>query len=158
MVTGSHRPAGLVTRRFSCLFAGVLFLVVGPGPAAQACQPCRDVLSRKDTAARAELTVIGRPLDSPFQGQPASVRVKLLQVIKGEMQADSIRVRSWYGMCRYGLALENGVYLLFLQKTADVYEPVEQGCSEYWELLEGIDSADKIGADLVNRLKRRYGE
>jgi hypothetical protein len=60
------------------------------------------------------------------------IKVQVLRVMKGEIEEKPLDVRSWYGMCPYGIIVDDQTYLMILTKssqTPGMYEPVNSGCS-----------------------------
>lgn len=98
-----------------------------------ACQPCESTLNLEESLAKSELVIVGQRLDyDADETQPQSIKVKVLSVMKGKMGEETISVRSWYGMCPYGIIVDDQTYLMILTKSSeipDMYEPVDYGCS-----------------------------
>jgi len=131
-----------------------------------ACQPCDQILSFDETVKASELTIIGHALDSSKLMENQTIRVEIMAILKGNTSRNIIRVRSWYGMCAYGLFVDSKVYIFFLQKVPkvilfdefptvqeEIYEPVQTGCAVKYLPLAGIKSGEKISSKLIENLK-----
>ena len=124
-----------VRRVISFIF--LITLALGWFGRARACEPCVNVLSLEETAARAELIVIGHGLDGitppEFDGDfvgPDWITVEITQIILGHVEENHIRVNSWDGMCPYGIILHDArSYFMFLQEKGGIYDAVEYGCA-----------------------------
>jgi hypothetical protein len=118
----------------------LLFIFAQP---AHACEPCLEVLTLEETAAVADLVIIGKKVKNGpnvngggIGSSPDWIEVKVIEVLKGEIEETTIKVNSWNGMCAYGIVIEDkGEHLIFLQKvdpsTHDgiQYDAVEWGCA-----------------------------
>ncbi len=106
---------------------------------ALACQPCREDLNFEQTTQKAGLIIIGQKVvhgpstksgSSKLPGGPEWIRVKVLETLKGDLSEKEIQIRSWYGMCAYGIIInDNKPYVIFLQKGKDQYYAVNSGCA-----------------------------
>ncbi|HEX8747070.1 MAG TPA: hypothetical protein VF717_07700 [Pyrinomonadaceae bacterium] len=124
-------------RAFFVIPALILFSLVLGMSEARACEPCTKEASLKfeETARRADLIIIGqrydfRP-DELTHGTfgPENIRVQVRRVFKGEEGRDEITVKSWSGMCPYGIILnDNQPHVIFLKKSGDTYRAVDM-CS-----------------------------
>jgi len=106
-----------------------------------ACEPCPQNinLNFEQTAQKADLVIIGQKVaDGPstkvhgsqFPGGPEWIKVKVLEILKGNTQDKEIQVKSWYGMCAYGIILnDNKSHVIFLQNGKDQYYAVNSGCA-----------------------------
>jgi hypothetical protein len=111
-----------------------LMAMVAPG---MACEPCAQMLDLKGTIAQAQLVIVGQRVDfnSSEKGRwakqqgPETVQIKVLQTWKGSPSGTIIRARSWYGMCPYGVVMDDQSYVLFLVKEEGDYTSVNSGCS-----------------------------
>jgi len=128
---------------------------------ARACEPCIEILSLEDTAARADLVIVGRwkedgPSTGDFpNGGPDWNDVYVVETWKGRVEDDIIRVNGWDGMCDFGFTFHaddppgSTRYLMFLQKGEDMYYPVEYGCSVKQLTIEGQQAQhEEIWVDL----------
>jgi hypothetical protein len=113
---------------------------------ALACEPCAKTASLQETIQKAELIIIGERVDykdgevwGNENGGPASIQVRVHKALKGQAAAHStIRVRSYYGMCAYGIYMGNKEQaVLYLSKKGDSYDAVENGCAQKTSLVEG---------------------
>jgi hypothetical protein len=107
---------------------------------ARACEPCVEILDLEQTTAAAELIVIGRLVrEGPSTGSgPDWLDIEILEVWKGALDQDRIRVNSWDGMCAYGVILfDHEPHLIFLEKRGDIFDAVENGCAVRSILIEG---------------------
>ena len=114
----------------SCLKTAFTVLLLSA--ATFACQPCQSTLNLEQSAAKAELIIVGKRLDfSPKEVEPQSIRVRALRALKGKAELKEIVVRSWHQMCPYGIIVGNQTYVMFLSRSAEMpgmYEAVEGGC------------------------------
>ena len=124
------------------IFLFALTLVVIITQPAQACEPCLEVLTLEETAAAADLIIIGKKVgegprtdDGEGWGGPEWIEVQVIEVLKGKVDQTTIKVNSWYGMCAYGIIIQDKrEYLIFLHKPDSPqdetqYAPVEWGCA-----------------------------
>lgn len=124
-------------RAFFIIPALILFSLVLNVQEARACEPCSKELSLnfEETARRADLIIIGqrydfRP-DELTHGTfgPESIRVQVQRIFKGQESRDEITVKSWSGMCPYGIILnDNQRHVIFLKREGDTYRAVDM-CS-----------------------------
>lgn len=115
-----------------------------------ACQPCRAKLNFEDTVKRADLIIMGKKIGD--KGKMARVgrdkfhhegsKIKIFRVFKGQTNKDTIDVRCLYGMCGYGICVEdNKLYVIFLsnpKSNGDGYDyaSVNSGCAvKYYEVM-----------------------
>jgi hypothetical protein len=102
-----------------------------------ACQPCQKELNFSETVGKADLMIVGqKKSEGPstasdnFAGGPERTKIKVLEVLKGNTDKNEIQVRSWYGMCAYGIILkDDNQYVIFLEKGKDMYYAVNGGCA-----------------------------
>ncbi|WKL57197.1 hypothetical protein Q1W73_16265 [Asticcacaulis sp. ZE23SCel15] len=121
---------------FAPLFVGV---------SAIACMPCENALSLPDTIKKAEVIVIGERKTGEmkaFAGGPAGkndyVTLSVSKVLKGTDVPARISVRTWYGMCPYGIDLDkNKKAIVYLRKVDSHYEVVGDGCAEKFTPMRG---------------------
>jgi hypothetical protein len=124
-------------RAFFLITALILFSLALTVSEARACEPCTKEASLKfeETARRADLIIIGqrndfRP-DELTHGTfgPENIRVQVRRVFKGEEGRDEITVKSWSGMCPYGIILNDNLpHVIFLKKSGENYVAVDM-CS-----------------------------
>ena len=128
------------------IFALVLSSLVFMVNEARACEPCtRDAsIKFEETARRADLIVIGRRDDfSPDElthgvGGPANIRLKVSRVLKGNEAREEITVKSWSGMCPYGIVINDNLeHVVFLKKSGETYVAVEECAVKYYDIKEG---------------------
>jgi hypothetical protein len=113
---------------------------------ARACEPCYRILTLEETAAAADLVIIGKlakegPITDNFpHGGPDWIEIQVLEVLKGEPSAKKIRANSWDGMCAYGILLpDKGKYLIFLAAGDEYYKAVEIGCAaKQYPIVDGM--------------------
>lgn len=102
-------------------------------PAVYACEPCAEILGLEETAAQADLIIIGQKIaEGPHTGVggPDWIMVKVIEILKGQVENEQIQVNSWDGMCAYGIVVDdNEAYVMFLEKGSDQYDTVEFGCA-----------------------------
>ena len=143
------------------LFLGVLIITTS----ARACEPCVEFLNLEDTAAAADLIVVGRLVrEGPSTGSgPDWIEIEILEVWKGETSQNVIRVNSWDGMCAYGIILLNrDSYLIFLEAKGEYYDAVNYGCAvrsmpvrngqiEYEENAYSLDALAELLGPQIDR-------
>lgn len=118
------------TLAMACL--KIAFTVLLSSVGAFACQPCLSTLTLEQSASKAELIIVGERLNfSPNEVRPQSIEVRVVSVLKGKDERKTIRVRSWYQICPYGIIVDDQRYVMFLSKSVEMrgmYEAVEGGC------------------------------
>jgi len=63
---------------------------------------------------------------------PSTIKVNIIKVLKGEIKEAQIEVKSWYGMCGYGIVVDDQIYVMILRKSLEmpgIYTTVDMGCS-----------------------------
>ena len=110
-----------------------------------ACQPCLGTpLNLEETVDRADLIIVGHKIDDGQQSSsredidiliPELIQVRILEILKGSTQSTEIKVRSFYGMCAYGIVLnDNRNYLILLSNVSEteeeLYSSVDGDCAE----------------------------
>ena len=98
-------------------------------PIALACQPCNEYLDLKSTIQQADLIAIVESRGSFFESQPETVDLKVKDILKGSYKHKRLKARAWHGMCPYGVILEEGTHLIFLEENGSVFASVQSGCS-----------------------------
>ena len=112
-----------------------------------ACEPCATTLDADASIERAELIIVGQRADYSARetqlsvGGPDTVRVKVLQVLKGQPAQDEVVVNAWDGMCDYGIVVDDRSYVMLLQQRGAIYDAVDYGCGLKALLVEngGVD-------------------
>ena len=116
-----------------CLVLSLLTAIAIMAGTAIACQPCRSKLDLDQSLKQADLVIVGKRIDyDPAEKKPPIIKVDIIKVLKGEIKEAQIEVKSWYGMCPYGIVVDNQVYVMILKKsieTKGVYAAVNGGCS-----------------------------
>ena len=119
--------------RKAWLRTAIAFAVALSGETVFACQPCRSSLNLEQSLNKADLVIIGKRIDfATGDVAPAKIQVKVLKVLKGKLKGEQVAARSWYGMCPYGIIVDDQTYLMVLKKSSEmpgVYESVDSGCS-----------------------------
>ncbi|HYO90527.1 MAG TPA: hypothetical protein VEQ40_02780 [Pyrinomonadaceae bacterium] len=89
----------------------------------------------EETARKADLIIIGQrddfKPDELTHGTfgPENILVNVRRVLKGEEGRDEITVKSWSGMCPYGIIINDNLpHVIFLKKSGDTYHAVDM-CS-----------------------------
>ncbi len=107
-----------------------------------ACQPCHHgglegIIYDTFTLPRllseikdSELIIIGQRTDfheKEFSGFGSSNKINVRKVLKGSVNTKEISVKTNYGMCPYGIFINNDKdYIMFLKGGAGVYGPTNQ--------------------------------
>jgi hypothetical protein len=135
-------------RKLLLIPALVLFsLILMRGEEARACEPCTKDASMQfeETARNADLIVVGRRDDfSPDElthglGGPENIKLKVVRVLKGKEERAEIAVRSWSGMCPYGIILnDNSEHVVFLKKSGDNYRAVDMCSVKDYAVKDGV--------------------
>jgi hypothetical protein len=128
--------------KLSLIVIGVLILF---SQTVFACQPCRETLNFDESAKKADLIIIGQKVaDGPstgsqgFNGGPEWIDIKLLETLKGDTSEKKIRVKSWYGMCAYGIIInDENPHVIFLSKEDNQYFAVNGGCATRTYNIQG---------------------
>jgi hypothetical protein len=115
------------------------------------CQPCRSKLNFQETVKRADLIIIGKKVadEGPMvrtgrsHSRSEGGKVKIFRVLKGKTGRDTIDVRCMYGMCGYGICLDDDqVYVMFLSAVRSEgggydYASVHSGCAvKYYRVMD----------------------
>lgn len=108
------------------LFVLLLSLTLGK---AYACQPCETTLGIEQTIAKADLIIEARKVSSSKKSNPEFITLKIKSIIKGDYTKKRIIVRSYHGMCSYGIVIDKKNYLVFLQLTTGGWDAIDNGCS-----------------------------
>ncbi len=117
------------------IFMCVLILSTSAS-AALACEPClaEKSLTLEQSITQADLIVVGYRVDLPTkQGQegdtPQQIKVQAMRVLRGSVKDNQITIRSYSGMCPYGVVLEDRAeYVLLLRGDGGIYSAVDR-CS-----------------------------
>jgi hypothetical protein len=116
-------------RRFLNLALASLGLIsVITGAKVYACEPCHFNLTLRHSLAEADLVLVVKraeaPKGAPPRGaEPQCDELSVEEVLKGDFKGERVRVRSFYGMCPYGIVLGEGTYVVILKKaTPSDYE------------------------------------
>ncbi|ESQ77514.1 hypothetical protein [Asticcacaulis sp. YBE204] len=109
--------------------AGGALLAAGT---AWACQPCQERLPLADSIARADLIAVVEATsnvpDNP-QGEDKYITVAVERSLKGKSGSKTISVRSWHGMCPYGLFMTKGSRaVVLLTGSGSGYESLSAVC------------------------------
>ena len=113
-----------------------------------ACEPCATTLDTSASIERADLIIVGQRTDYSVSetqlsvGGPDTVRVKILDVLKGHpAQQNEVVVNAWDGMCDYGIVVDDRPHVMFLQQRGAIYDAVDYGCGLKALLVEngGVD-------------------
>lgn len=139
-----RRPA--LRAVFAALGAAVFVALAEAG--SLACEPCGSTLDLPRSLGKADLVVVAKRPAVPKQpenpaGGPACDELLVEGVLKGEFEGEKLRVRSWYGMCPYGIILSEGTYVVILGKASvSDYEShaadPEGGCKAALAKKEGL--------------------
>lgn len=125
----------------------MVIAIVVTTEAAIACQPCKSKLDFEQSLKKADLVIVGKRLDyDPEEKMPSSIKVNIIKVLKGKIKETQIQVKSWYGMCPYGIVVDDRVYVMILKKPLKMpgmYTTVNMGCSVTKLLVE----SNKVSVD-----------
>lgn len=120
-------------KNFICLMVTMLIAIAIMATAAIACQPCQSKLDFEQSLQQADLVIVGKRIDyDPEEKMPSTIKVNIINVLKGEIKEEQIEVKSWYGMCPYGIVVDDQIYVMILRKSFEmqgVYITVNAGCS-----------------------------
>jgi hypothetical protein len=134
-------------RRFFIITALILFSFSFAVRSTLACEPCSKDASMKfeETARAADLIIIGQRYDfSPDElthgvGGPETIRVKVRRIFKGEETREEVSIKSWSGMCPYGIILnDNAEHVIFLKKSGDTYRAVDMCSVKDYAVKDGM--------------------
>ena len=118
---------------FICLLLTMVIAVAISPVTATACQPCRSKLDLEQSLKKADLVIVGKRIDyDPEEKMPSTIKVNIIKVLKGEIKKKQIEVKSWYGMCPYGIVVDDRIYVMILKnpsKMQGMYTTVNSGCS-----------------------------
>lgn len=98
------------------------------GAKVYACEPCHFNLNLRSSLAEADLVLVVKRAearkDAPTRGpEPPCDELSVEEVLKGDFKGEKVRVRSFYGMCPYGIVVGEGTYVVILKKaTPSDYE------------------------------------
>ncbi|MBD0373433.1 MAG: hypothetical protein ICV60_21540 [Pyrinomonadaceae bacterium] len=115
----------------------VLFSLALGAKEARACEPCTKDASMQfeETARNSDLIIIGQRDDfTPDElthgvGGPEVIKLNVRRVLKGKESRAEITVKSWSGMCPYGIIINDNLpHIVFLKKSGDQYRAVDM-CS-----------------------------
>ncbi len=126
----------------SFFIAGIVFYFLITISVVYACQPCGSSLNFEETAAKADLIIIGQRTDfssneqDSFSNLPDSINVKIFEILKGDIKQNEIIINSWNGMCGYGITVDDAIYVMFLQEKVEIYDAIDSGCSIKTYLIE----------------------
>lgn len=116
-----------------CLVLTMVIAIVITTETAIACQPCKSKLNLEQSLEKADLVIVGKRIDyDPEEKMPSSIKVNIIKVLKGEIKKGQIEVKSWYGMCPYGIVVDDRIYVMILKKPLKIqgmYTTVNTGCS-----------------------------
>jgi len=133
-----------------CLMLTMLIAIAIMATSAIACQPCQSKLDFEQSLQQADLVIVGKRIDyDPEEKMPSRIKVKIIKVLKGEIKEAQIEVKSWYGMCGYGIVVDDQIYVMILIKSSEmqgVYTTVNTGCS----VTQLLVKSNKVSVDGKN--------
>jgi hypothetical protein len=118
----------------------------------RACEPCTKDASMKfeETARNADLIIVGQRYDfSPDELThgtfgPEYIKLKVVRELKGKVSQEEITVKSWSGMCPYGIILnDNSQHVVFLKKQGDQYRAVAECGIKSYAVKDGVVELEK---------------
>jgi hypothetical protein len=113
---------------------------------ARACEPCTKEASMQfeATARASDLIIIGQRDDfSPDElthgvGGPETINLKVVRTLKGKADRQEISVKSWSGMCPYGVIINDNLqHIVFLKKRGETYAAVEMCSVKDYTIKDG---------------------
>ena len=111
----------------------MLFAIAIMAGTAVACQPCKSKLDLEQSLKQADLVIVGKRTDyDPAGKKPPRIKVDIIKVLKGETKEAQIEVQSWYGMCPYGIVVDDKIHVMILKKSLKfrgAYTAVNGSCS-----------------------------
>jgi hypothetical protein len=156
------------------LFIALFYIINTCIPASSsACQPCRAKLNFKDTVKRADLIIMGKKIADKGRTvrvgrdkfHPEGSKIKIFRVLKGQTNKDAINVRCLYGMCGYGICVENDKpYVIFLSAPKSDgneydYASVNSGCAvRYYEVVGNNIVIDGVSVSMSHFEKMISGK
>ena len=149
--TKRPRPA---LRAFVAALGAALFVALAPA-AALACEPCGSRLDLPRSLEKAGLVAVvrrpegARPLHD-LDNNPPCDELLVERVLKGEFKGERLWVRSFYGMCPYGIILGGGRHVVLLARpSAEEHafhaSNVEGECEAALDKGEGFYAAVGLG-------------
>lgn len=136
-----------MSRKLLLIPALILFSLVLMQGEAVACEPCTKDASMKfeETARNSDLIIVGQRDDfSPDElthglGGPENIRLKIVRVLKGTEERAEVTVKSWSGMCPYGIIInDNSQHVVFLKKSGDNYRAVDMCSVKDYAVKDGL--------------------
>ena len=117
-----------------------------------ACEPCADIWNVEKTAQQADAVIIGQKIAEQRPDSPEWIDVRVLRVLKGNVPDQHIRIASWYGMCSYGIVIDEHTYVMLLvgsdkSQGRAYYDAVNYGCAV--TTLPVQDDAVTIGDETI---------
>lgn len=108
-----------------CIFIIAIFLMLPR--AADACTPCQKTWSMEQMVAESGAIIIGKRIDKnvseKYEQGPEHITILVKDVMKSDGQievGDEIEVRSWYGICPYGVQMQRYYEaVIFLNKASE---------------------------------------
>jgi len=102
-----------------------------------ACQPCPYKLNFTETVDKSDLIIVGRKVGGSFNyienEKIEYVDLEVSEILKGKNDKKTIKARTRYGMCDYGIIIPDYQfsYVVFLKKDSnqDYYTSVNSGCA-----------------------------
>ncbi|MCA1558112.1 MAG: hypothetical protein LC731_06185 [Acidobacteria bacterium] len=99
----------------------------------------------EETAKASDLIIIGQRDDfSPDELThgtfgPETIKVKVRRVLKGEEARAEISVKSWSGMCPYGVIINDNLeHVIFLKKSGETYRAVDMCSIKDYTIKDGV--------------------
>jgi hypothetical protein len=156
------------------LLVALFYIIITCIPASSsACQPCKAKLNFKDTVKRADLIIMGKKIADKGRMvrvgkdkfHPEGSKIKIFRVLKGQTNKDTINVRCLYGMCRYGICVENDKpYVIFFSVPKSEgngydYTSVNSGCAvRYYEVAGNNIVIDGVSVSISHFEKMISGK
>jgi hypothetical protein len=139
-------------RKLLLIPALILFSLLLMKDEAAACEPCTKDMSMnfEATARGADLIIVGQRYDfSPDELThgtfgPENIKLRIVRVLKGEETRQEITVKSWSGMCPYGIIInDNSEHVVFLKKNGENYRAVAECSVKSYAVKDGMVEFEK---------------
>lgn len=106
-----------------------------------ACESCTHPWNFEKTVEHADAVIVGQKVSEQRSDSPEWIDVRVMQVLKGNIQDQKIRLASWYGMCSFGIVVDDKPHVMLLVNSDKsqgklYYDAVNDGCAVKVLLVE----------------------